>query len=271
MPPAAELVTGYVTGTSAFPTAVTYASGDSGTVKNFPDTSHAYILNVWAKQATPNTVRIRGVEMHDDSQALRLAVPSADAYALLPWGTKQAMYPQQKFTFEFGDATASEVGVASILMYYEDVLASAGSLATWEAIEPLIVNYAALENALTSGATAGDYGGSESINTDSAAQILRNNQYYAILGYLVDSAMAVVYLNGPATGNRNFGGPAPVDAMRTRGYFKDISQATGLPLIPVINAADQDNTNVGVVDTATGTSVNVDLIVAQLSAAPAMG
>jgi hypothetical protein len=69
-----------------------------------------------------------------------------------------------------------------------------------------------------------------------------------------------VSVQGSDTGNVQVGGPGSVALIETRRYFKDLSEATGLPLIPVINSANKASTNVFVSHTTASTTIVVDLV-----------
>ena len=91
---------------------------------------------------------------------------------------------------------------------------------------------------------------------------VESEQFYAVLGYVVDTPVLGVALNGADTSNFNIGGPGVTEPAFTRDYFAALSMKLGKPCIPVFNTANKGNTNVAVCDVAASTTVNVTLIVA---------
>lgn len=261
MAKALQVVTGRVTNPGATITALVANSGDSFQVKSFRDGSRAYLLDMWAEEGTVGIFRITSPLLHDQSQALRMRV-TLTANPLLPYETNQPLEANDLLTVALSGGGA-EIDVGAYLVYYENLGGADARLATWEMIAPLIVNVVGLENQLTSGGTGGQYGGSQAINTN--FDILQRNKDYALLGYLCDTVAAVVGITGPDTGNIRVGGPGTVDPKITREWFVFNSQRTGLPMIPIINASNVGATLIDLAKVATGTAVNVTLILAELN------
>lgn len=263
MPKGLQVVSGRVTNPGATISALTADTGDSFAVKNANQGSIIQLLNVWAQEATVGTVRVRSPLMHDAAQAIRLRVVKSGE-PLLPYEEIQPLYAQDVLTYELSGGGA-EVDCSSMLVYYSDLGGASARLATWEAIAPLIVNTVGLEQNLTTGATAGQYGGSQPINTN--FDILQRTKDYALLGYLSDTTVCTVGVTGPDTSNLRVGGPGIAEPIITRTWFVDLAQRYGIPLIPVINAANVGATLVDLVATQTATAVNVTLILAELNVA----
>lgn len=267
MAPRFEVISGRVTNPSTTITALTADTGDSFTVKNFLS-GNAWILNAWAKEHTLGILRVRSSLLHDISQAIRLRVPLIDkCRPLLPLDHRQALQAQDNLTVEMsGDAAATDA--ASLLVYYENGPGGADSFITDTELAARRLQTVGLEVPVTSGATAGQYGGSVAINSGAAANILKANTAYAIVGYLTDTELVTIGVTSPDFGNTRVGGPGSTDAFVTRDWFDHLAEEQGLPLIPVFNSANAGNTNLDVIDTATGTTINVTLILEQLSGAP---
>lgn len=263
MPKGLQVVTGRITNPGATITALTANTGDSFQVKNAQQGSVVQLLNVWAQEATVGVVRVRSPLMHDAAQAVRLRVTKSGE-PLLPYQETQPLQPQDVLTYELSGGGA-ETDVSTMLLWYSDLGGATARLASWEQIAPLILNTVGLEQTLTTGGTAGQYGGSQPINTN--FDILQRTRDYALLGYLCDTTVCTVGLTGPDTSNLRVGGPGIAEPIITRNWFVDLSRTTGLPLIPVINAANVGATIVDLAATQTGTAVNVSLIFAELNAA----
>lgn len=258
---ALEIVTGRATNPAAL-AVLTADTGDSFTVRSAPMESIVYLEDVWAMSATAGIVRIRSPRLHDASQAIRIRTLAANARPLLGWAVQQRLYPQDNLTFEIQGGGA-EVDMASFMVYYPDLPGVDARLATWEEISPRIVNVTGMEQNVTTGATAGDYGGSQALNAD--FDTFKRNVLYAILGYVCDTRVCSIGIKGPDTGNLRVGGPGEPAPDITRDWFVNLSRESGRPHIPIINAANIAGTSFDVASTATGAAVNCTLIMAELS------
>ena len=258
-----NLVTGRVTNPGAVLTAVTFNTGDSAAVKNANPNSKIYLESVWAFGATAGVVRVMSPLMHDDAQCLRFRYTASDPSELVPDEFRQILYPQDTLlVFESGGG--AETDTVALLLYYEDLAGANANLFTWDQIAPRIVNYHSIECNLTSGGTAGQYGGAQAINAN--FDTLKANTDYAILGYECDSGFTALGITGPGTSNFRVGGPGSTRHEITAGWFVDLSRHGGFPAIPVFNSADKSNTIIDLVDVATATARNVSILCAQLHA-----
>ena len=106
----------------------------------------------------------------------------------------------------------------------------------------------------------------ELINADS--DLLMANRDYAVVGMESSVNCLSVTLRGTDLGNVRVACPGGTN---TDGYqsnfFKDLSEATSLPLIPVINSGNRNNTFLGVVtnEAGVGTAVPITLFLALLA------
>lgn len=255
-----EVVSGRATNPAAL-TALTANEGDTFTIRDFPPESPAFLTQVWAQEATLGIVRIRSPRMHDAAQAIRLRVP-ATVRPLLPYGSRQRLYPTDPLTFEIQGGGA-ETDLAAFLAYYVDLGGGNARLATADEVMPRIVDYVGVEQALTSSATTGQYGGSQAITAD--FDILKADTDYALLGYLTDVAVGVVGIRGPDTSNYRVGGPGPLFPEITSDWFVELSRELGLPCIPIINSNNRGATLVDLAHIGVSVAVNVTLEMAQLA------
>jgi hypothetical protein len=262
---ALQVVSGRVTNPGATITALTANTGDSFTVRSFPFGSQAYIDQVWAQGATAGVVRIRSPRLHDTAQGIRERFIAATPRPLLPNESRQPLFPQDVLTFEQSGG-AAETDLAAMLVYYEDLPGIQARLFTWDQIAPRIVNLAGMEQAFTTSATAGDYGGSQSLNAD--FDTWKRNVDYAVLGYLTDTSVGVIGITGVDTGNLRVGGPGTTEAVVTRDWFVSLAKRTNRPFIPVINAANIGATTIDAAHTTASVAINVTVIVAELSGGP---
>jgi hypothetical protein len=259
---ALQVVSGRASNPSSTFTGLTANTGDSFTVRNFTGGA-AYLVEAWAQEGTVGTLRVRSSLLHDNAQGIRLRV-QASARPLLPYEADQPLTAQDLLTVELTGG-AAETDVGALLLYYQDLPGAAARLASWQEIQPRIVDLAGVESNLTTGGTAGQYGGSAALNAN--FDVLQRNRDYAILGYLVDTTVGVVGWQGPDTSNLRVGGPGIADPDVTSDWFVQLDRANPDPMIPVFNSANVGATTIDLVHTATGTTVNVTTIVALLSGA----
>lgn len=258
---AMEIITGRATNPATF-TSVTMATNDSNTVRNYNPGAAAYLLNGWGLGATKGITRVHSARMHDNVQGLKSAFAAATPVPIFPLGMRQVLVAQDTLTIEIQDG-GTETDMVSYLMYYTDLPGVQARLYNWSEIAPRAIQYMGTEVDITTGSTAGDYGGAVAINN--TFDQFKANTDYAILGYVTDTAMLSVGIRSADLGNLRVGGPGTNNKIDTRRWFLDLNEKTGLPTIPVFNSANKANTLVDVVHNATGTAVVVELICAQLS------
>ena len=261
---ALQVVSGRVTNPGGTVTAMTPATGDSFAVQNFNDPAVARLVSAWAlgANATGGELSIHSPKMHDNIQGIRTKWLSAQSSPLLPLWADQPLYAQDTLVVASSGGGAETDG-ASFLAYYSDLPGANARLFTWSEIKARIRNMLTNEVSITTGGTVGDYGGGVAIN--SLFDLLKANTDYAILGYLTDTMVQTVGVRGPDTSNFRVGGPGTNGRIDTRSWFIELSGAQDLPLIPVFNAANKGATIIDLVHNAAGSTVIVDLILAELA------
>lgn len=258
---ALEIISGKATNPSTTFTALTMATGDSATVRNFQDSDMAFMEDMWAQGATAGAVRVTSPRLHDNLQGIRLGYAAATPQPLTPPDLKQRLRPQDNLTLQITGG-GGEVDVASFLNVYNNLPGVDANLQTWEQVKPQIRNIAGVQTDHTIGATAGDYSGQQTIV--SLYDTLKANEHYAILGYLVSAAVCSIGFRSPDFGNLRVGGPGTIQRLETRSWFKDLALRNGEPFIPVFNAANKFSTFVDLFSTATAGAVSVWTILAEL-------
>lgn len=265
MPRALEVVGGQVTFPGTTESALVAQSDGSFTVRSVAVGRGVWLVNAWADLQQAGTLFIRSPRMHDVAQGLRMDVIAGNIVPLLPMGPLQPLHPQDELavrvTLDAADVAGDiEIGVA--LFYYEDLPGVDARLARWDEIAPRIEHLVSVRNTIATG-TAGGFSGGEAIDEDDR---LKANIDYAVLGYLVDTECAAVGYIGSDTGNVRVGGPGD-ETLRemTSDWFVRLSQKTGLPTIPVFNAANRDGFLVSAFQDENGADPLVNTILAQLS------
>ena len=101
--------------------------------------------------------------------------------------------------------------------------------------------------------------------TSRVYDLLKANTDYALVGYMSNTALAVVGIKGSDTGNLRICGPGSTQEFPTTDFFGYMGDKTGRPYIPVINAANVNNTFVSVAAATASVAAVVELIFLQLT------
>lgn len=269
MPPALDTVTSTGTAIGASLAATTIASGDSFQVKNTNNNTPAWMLAVQVKNQAAGEVRIRSPKMHDNVDNLRVRVQSGLVFPLQPLGVRQRLFAQDVMVVELaGSAVGGQIEDVVQTVYYEDLPGQAARLIDEPKLRAGMVlanggfNILTVRAAITCGTTAG-YGGSKAINVDS--DLLQANTDYAVLGMASDLRVAAITLKGPDTGNLRVNVPGELTIQHIWSeWFRRMSNAFGIPLIPVINSANKGATLIETVSDQAGGTANVRVYLAQL-------
>lgn len=258
-----ETLTGRATNPAAL-SQLTMNTGDSLAIRAFGEAVVAKVEGLWTQQATAGFARVRSPRMHDNVQGIRLTSPAALPQNLMPNELEQRVYQTDTLIAEIQGGGA-EVDAMAIQMYYDGVSAGAARLATWDQVKPLVRNISGAQVDVAGPVTSGDW--SAGTNLTNFTDQFHADTFYAVLGYLVDAPVLAVAIKGPDTGNYKAGGPGVQNQLETRDWFIEQSRLHGTPHIPVIQAQNKGNTQVHIARITAAGTVNVTLILAELSGA----
>ena len=252
---------GAVTNPGATITAVPAGAGSSFTVRNFDLASSARLVGLARGGATKGIVLVKSPNLSDNVQGIRYAVAAGIQDDLIGGPPYQSLIPQDTLTVEVTGG-AAEFDGALLSTYYDNLPGANMRLHMPGDISAITKWVTTWEVAAAAPATEGNWNNTLITTTYDESKA---NTDYAVLGYVVDAPVLGISLIGSDTSNYNVGGPGVDEPFRTKSYFQDLSMKTGKPCIPVFNTANKGNLNIGVVDVAASTTVNVTLIVAILS------
>lgn len=259
----ALIVDGGVATVAAGPvlTAVTAGSGSTFTVRNSSFTAGISLLDMWRQSGHKGEAQITSPKLVPVSNGIRVQTPTGLADFLLPGPPFQKLTPQDQLTVN-DNGTAADVDMIAIQSYYEDLPGVAMTLKMPGDIAAATDFVFGWPVAITTSGTAGNQNSTVVTTTVDSSTA---NVWYAMLGYTVDVAVGAVGLSGVDTSASFIGGPGDVLPRFTRTYFADLSMRTGMPCIPLWNAANKGNTNIVAINNAASLAVNVTMILAQLN------
>lgn len=261
---ALDTISGRVDSVAGTLTAVTNDTGDSNVVRNFGEGSQAWIVDANALVETASVLQVRSPRMHDNLQDMRWQCATADSRSLFPLGSRQKLYAQDTLTISMTSGAADQ-SIESLYIFYSDLPGVNAELRTWDQIRDRIANLVTIVVTLTTAATVGDYSATVALNAG-AADVLKANVNYAWLGAVTDTRIGRLCLRGADTGNLRCSVPGEVTRAEGRMRNAELSMLTGLPTIPVINAANKASTLVDCTHVAGGATVIASLIFAELAA-----
>lgn len=254
------------TASSGYQTLAAVSPG-SAAIRATNGTTNAHLIDAGAFVTTQAVVSITSPRLHDLSQGILLNSRGAEADDVWPDGAQQLLYSQDSLIVRANFLAAP--GAASIQhvvlnVFYDDLPGVAAQLRSWAEVQPNVLEYVGIQVAPSSAASPAGWGAGVAIN--STYDTLKANQPYAILGYIAPAAVAAVAVFGPDTGNLYCGLPNSSLVWDTRLGFKNTSDESGYPTIPVINSANKANTLVAVASSVASTQYTVTLIGCRLSA-----
>lgn len=249
---------------------LTPGAGDSFNIFSYPQSSRAWLLEAWAgNSSTKCQYSIRSPRFHDNVRGIRMAQmfnptlsgADGDPQIILPPYMRQPLYSSDTLTIEVLGTANDDVDLVQT-HYYEDLPGVDANLATWEEVSARAVDAVGILVTPTAGAT-NDYGASEALNADDDR--LKADTEYALIGGTVDVPTTSIGIRGPDTGNLRVSFPGSWNERISGGWFVDLSQMYGLPLIPIISANNKGSTYTDAVASSGAVAPNVTLQFLELS------
>lgn len=262
-----------------FSDALVANSGDNLSVANYNDDGGkgAKIVNMWAidsaHAAEGEAIWTRPETVSDQVHGFRFNVAglfpggagNVGSHNVLPGLETFPLFKSDTAAFTF-TCTAADALVLSWQTLYDDLPGVSASMADWEWVKQHRVSSIGIAcNAVASG-TKGLYGTGRSFTADDNRLIA--NQWYAILGYSVQTPCCTIALQGTDWGGQKIGGPAGVLTLDSPTWFLEQSLLWGIPLIPCFNSLNAPGINVYVADDAASTSPKIDFNLYQLDGQP---
>lgn len=238
----------------------TVSPGDSLQVRNFQAPAYARLEAILYDGTAKQQLRVESPMFHDDVTGLTFGSGEEPAQFLLPRVTGQPLTPGDTLTVLQGAAAGSS-SIVGLVNYYSDLPGAAARLHMWGDISGIIASIKSWEVDVTTSGTIGTW-------TDTAINA-NDSQFhaghdYAILGFQVDTAVAIVGVKGQETGNLRIGCPGTVETLDISDYFVTMSERHGTPHIPVFNADNKGAFYVSAVAKSASVATKVYVIAAEL-------
>ena len=243
----------------------TFATGNSGVIRNFNSPAQAFIVNAGYDDVTsPLPVTITSPLLHDNVQGIRFDPGAAAPSELWPTGALQPLKAQDTLTIKLSTAASTGKALVTLGIFYSDLPGASARLYSWGDIRPLIAQIKPLYVAVGSGAnTAGAW---YDLVWTTSENLLEANTDYAVLGITCTAAVAAVGFFGNDTSSLRIAAPGGTNNPYGARYFQRLSMETGLPTIPVVNAANIGSTYASIVSSAaTGAASVISIMLAELS------
>jgi len=246
-----EVISAYGTDQAAN-TRLTMFGEDSNVIRNFKSGSKAYLLQSWIEsEANGNDAYgiLRSPRLHDNVNGIQYV---SQSLSLGLYGKMQSLVAQDNLNLFTGVAVGAGVyDLHHHLIYYEDLPQAMGKYATWDDIKDKMGQIMTIKHTITP-TDEEDYSAGEVVTTDQDEfDALKD---YAFLGFVTMTLDydGCAFLRGHDTGNLRIGLPM-INQPRVNWElpFVQLAKSTGLPVIPIINAANKDNTFVDMCTTET--------------------
>lgn len=258
---ALEVLTGRAVNPGSTVTALTNNTGNTFTIRDFPDGQVAWLEGMWTQQATAGIFQVHSPRMHDDVRGIRFTAAANNVRNFFDDWSEQFLFPNDPLTVEItGGATETDSG--ALLVYYQNLPGVDARLHMWDEIKARIVNHLTVVVTVVGPVTAGDWSAGTVITADT--NLLKADTDYAVLGYTSSAEVLAVGLSSSDTGNLRVGGPGPIEPIETRDWFISLSLAHGTPHVPVFNSNNRGSTNAFVARNIAAGTVPVAFHLAQL-------
>jgi hypothetical protein len=230
--------------------AATALTGDSLVIKNNQGAIRPTVLAAWGFQQADGFQQVTFPSGHDTTRGYRYAVSIENTSARLPEGAFMAMTAQEQLSITVvGSANAGDQELGCLLVHYPMLPGVQSRAITYTEYLNRLEKLTTIQ-ATVGGVTGGIYQ-EELINAES--DLLMANRDYAIIGMEAAVPCLAVTLRGTDLGNVRVACPGGnnVDGYQSN-FFASLAQTFGMPLIPVINSGNRNNTFLGVVQNEAG-------------------
>lgn len=243
--------------------AAAVVAGDSAFVRSTQELISGLLIAAWTNAQAAGFTQVVFPYGHDTSRNIRFRNLALAPANQVPRSAIQPMKSQDLISVtQAGSAVAGDVETVHLLMAYPNMDGPQTKYIGWEEFRARCEDIVTIEDTCTPTA-ASVYTGSRALNA--VTTTLKANRNYAILGAQIGANCGALTIRGQDTGNLRASIPGfPGNPTQTVDWFVNLASWHQLPLIPVVNAANQANTFVEIVTNELLTAVPFSLNLALL-------
>lgn len=244
--------------------AATVVAGDSAQVRSTGNIISGQLLGAWTNAQAVGFTQILFPYGHDMARNIRYRNLALSPVNQISRSEIQPMKSQDLITVtQAGSAVAGDVETIHLLMGYPNLEGGSDKYIGWEEFRAQCEELVTIEDTVTPTA-ASTYSGARAFNQVTTS--LKANRDYAVVGAQIGANCGALTIRGQDTGNLRASIPGLAVANDAAiNWFTDLASWQGLPVIPVINAANQSNTFIEVITNELLTAVPFALKLALLA------
>lgn len=215
-------------------TAINMFAGNSNTLRAAAEGSAISLLSAWGDFTTNGDYQIRSPLMHDNVMGFTAPIQAVTPYPTWPMGIVQPLFSHDVLSLMVSSTGANDDKAMGLLVHYDDLPGADAQLISGDEVRGRTQHVLTIFNTL--GADAfGAWQGEESLNADN--DLLKSGRKYALLGGIADRVGTCIRWRSSDWANLGVGVPVPnTNPGLSSNYFVALSDATGIPLVPVIDA-----------------------------------
>lgn len=259
-----DIVTFTVTAPGVVGVAAAPVAGDSAFVRSTPTEIGGVLVGVWTKAQAVGFSQLVFPYGHDVARNIRYRNLANSPVNAIPLSAKQPMKSQDLMSVtQAGSAVGGDVELICAQVAYPDLPGGSDKFIGSDELASRTEELVTIEDTTTA-AAASTYGGARAFNQVTTS--LKANRNYAVLGAFIAVACGALTIRGQDTGNLRCAIPGNATLLNeTRDYFVRLSDWWQMPLIPVINAANQGGTFIENITDENLTAVPFSLMLALLT------
>jgi hypothetical protein len=234
MPPAIDTITATVTAAAVAGSAAAAVAGDSLSIRS--TTGRVRLIQAWIDTDAVGFVQVTSPKLHDNTRGLRWVTEVHQPFPMLPYEAMQDLFPVDQLGVTIGSAAgAGKIDNLMMMVYYDDLSGQSASLIDVPTLEKRRLETVMVEYKPGAPASGSTYSGLKAITDQS--DLLKRGSSYALVGHHVSANVPGLTIRGADSGNLRIPMPGPSPAAdMTCSWFYDLSDRTGIALIPVFQA-----------------------------------
>lgn len=213
---------------------VNMLAGVSNTLRAAAPDSKISLISAWGETEKEGQIQIRSPLMHDNVMGYTAPVAPLVAGPLWPKGIVQPLFSHDVLTLQAASLVADDEVSLALVVHYEDLPGADAALISGADVRANTQHVLTIFNLLAAGVVDA-WQGEESLNVD--FDLLKSGRKYALLGCTADYSATCIRWRSSDWANLGVGVPVPMDNPTvSANWFVEYSDATGIPLVPVIDA-----------------------------------